>query len=295
MPFSLLVQGYPKTDVPAVHVQGPALQGMFLHLIREVDPALCQRLHDDSKYRPYTLSPLGIGEPTPDPSQEGKNTPLRPPQGGNAFLGFRLPRSRRISAETPCYLRITLLEDMLFPPFSQYFLSREEPTFRLGETEFAVTNVQGTSDHTNPWSTYWSYAELIERASQKKNRRISLRFLTPTSFRFGDVDLPLPFPRLVFRSFMKRFEEFYQVAFLPDFEEQVERYTGISNLYHVNTDMIRTKKVHLIGFTGRVTYEISKKAPPDLVFQMNLLADYAFFCGTGKKTTVGMGQTVRSA
>jgi CRISPR/Cas system endoribonuclease Cas6 (RAMP superfamily) len=26
---------------------------------------------------------------------------------------------------------------------------------------------------------------------------------------------------------------------------------------------------------------------------MNLLADFAFFCGTGKKTTVGMGQTVR--
>jgi len=280
MPFSLLVQGYPKTDVPVAHVQGSALQGMFLHLIQEVDPELCKRLHEDNRYRPYTLSPLGIGEPTPDPSQEGN------------FQGFRLPRYQRLSAGTPCYLRTTLLEDMLFPAFSQYFLTRIEPTFRLGETEFTVTNVLSTSGHDNPWSAYCSYAELIERASQR-NRRITLRFLTPTSFRCGDVDLPLPLPRLVFRSFMKRFEEFYQVAFLPDFEEQVEFYTGISNLKQVNTNVIKTKKVPLIGFTGRVTYDIHRKASPDLVFQMNLLADYAFFCGTGKKTTMGMGQTVR--
>lgn len=286
MPFSLLVQGYPKDNVPAIQVQGPAVQGMFLHLLEDVDPTVVRRLHEDHRYRPYTLSPLGLGEPTPNPFQEGN---MR--QG---FQGFRLSRSRRIVAGTPCYLRITLLEDTLFPTFSQYFLRRPEPTFRLGQTEFVVTNVQGSSGDDNSWSAYCSYPDLIERASHT-DRRIALSFLTPTSFSAGDVDLPLPLPRLVFRSFMKRFEEFYHVAFLPDFEEQVERYAGISNLWHVNTDIIKAKKVYLLGFTGRVTYDIHRKASPDLVFQMNLLADYAFFCGTGKKTTVGMGQTVRSA
>ncbi len=70
MPFSLLVQGYPKTDVPAVHVQGPALQGMFLHLLQDVDPVVVRRLHDNSKYRPYTLSPLGIEESIAESSRE---------------------------------------------------------------------------------------------------------------------------------------------------------------------------------------------------------------------------------
>ena len=287
MPFSILVQGYPNDDVPVPHVQGPELQGMLLHLIKEVDPIVTQRLHPDQKYRPYTLSPLGVGEPTPDPSQEGNYR--------KGFDGFRLPRQYDLSAGTPCYLRVTFLEDMLFPIFSRYFLDRVEPTFRLGETEFTVTNVLATADHNNPWSAYINYSELIERASPK-NRRITLQFLTPTSFRRGNVDFPLPDPRLVFRSYRKRFEEFfYQVAFLPDFDEQVEFYTGIADLYRLQTAKIKTKKVPLIGFTGKVTYYIDRQAPPDLVYQMNLLADYAFFCGTGRKTTVGMGQTVRSA
>ena len=61
------------------------------------------------------------------------------------------------------------------------------------------------------------------------------------------------------------------------------------------TGSLREKRQTLSphGFTGKVSYYIDKKAPPDLVFQMNLLADYTFFCGTGRKTTVGMGQTVR--
>ena len=78
-----------------------------------------------------------------------------------------------------------------------------------------------------------------------------------------------------------------------DFDQQVEYYTGIADMYRLQTAGIRTKRVQLIGFTGKVTYYIDHKAPPDLVFQMNLLADYAFFCGTGRKTTIGMGQTVR--
>ena len=107
------------------------------------------------------------------------------------------------------------------------------------------------------------------------------------------MDFLLPDPRLLFRSFRVRFEEFYEVDFLKDFDEQVEFHTGVSNLHRLETAIIKTKKVALIGFTGKITYLIDKQAPPDLVYQMNLLADYAFFCGAGRKTTAGMGQTVR--
>lgn len=275
MPFSILVQGYPTENAPVPHLQGPAVQGMFLQLIRDVEPTVCQRLHDDSQYRPYTLSPLGIGEPD------------------EHFEGFRLPRQYDLRAGTPCYLRITLLDDRLFPIFSKYFLSHETPTFLLGATNFIVTNVLCMSNQHASWSGYVPYSALIEQASQNKNRKISLQFLTPTSFRRGNVDFPLPDPRLVFRSYRKRFEEFYHVVFLPDFDEQVEYYTGIADLYRLQTARIKTKKVPLIGFTGKVSYYIDRKAPLDLVYQMNLLADYALFCGTGRKTTVGMGQTVR--
>jgi CRISPR-associated endoribonuclease Cas6 len=276
MPFSILLQGYPTSNIPIAHVQGPALQGMFLHLISEVDPAVAERLHHEDDYRPYTLSPLGIG--TPD----------------DRFDGFRLPRYNSLRSRKPCYLRITMMVDDLFPVFGRYFLERSEPTFRLGDTKFVVTGV--LEEHTpvnGPcWTQYLSYAELINNAS-RTHRKIVLRFLTPTSFRRGDVDFSLPDPRLVFRSFQKRFEEFHAFEFRPDLGEQIELHVGVSNLKHLETGMIKTQKLSLAGFTGRVTYQIDRKASPDLIFQMNLLADYAFFCGTGRKTTVGMGQTVR--
>lgn len=276
MPFSIIINGYPKDDVPAIHVQGPALQGMFLGLIEKVNPTVARQLHADNRYRPYTLSPLGIGE------------------RGKGFQGFRLPRERMLKAGTPCYLRVTLLEDTLFPTFSHYFLNRPEPTFRLGDTHFAITEVLATPENDNPWSAYISYSELIEQTgAQPLQRRITLRFVTPTCFSRGGMDLPLPLPRLVFQSYLRRFQEFYDVKFLPEFVDLIDLHTGISRMDDIRTDTIVTKNTTLAGFIGDVSFEISRNAPPDLVFQMNLLANFAFFCGTGKKTTVGMGQTVR--
>ncbi|GAK51380.1 CRISPR-associated protein Cas6 [Candidatus Moduliflexus flocculans] len=277
MPFSILLQGYPTSDIPVAHVQGPSVQGMFLHLLQEVDPAVNQRLHDDSRYRPYTLSPLGIGT------------------RHNSFQGFYLPRQQMLARKTPCYLRITLLDDALFPTFRQYFLERSEPTFRLGETEFVVTGILETPPHANApqWTQYRSYDELINRASQ--HRSMTLHFLTPTSFGHGDVDVPLPVPRLVFQSYLKRFQEFCASPFLPDVLEQIDLYVGVAQIEHLRTEMIKTKRIMLQGFLGEVRFEISKKASPTLVSQIQLLADFAFFGGTGKKTTVGMGQTARIA
>lgn len=273
MPFSILVQAYPKTDVPVAHVQGPILQAMFLNLIKQVDPAVATRLHDDPGHRPFTLSPLGVADEV------------------STFQGFWLPREQMLRRGTACYLRVTLLDEALFPIFGRYFLEHVEPGFVLGETEFVITDVLTMADGRTPWSGYVSYPELIDRAMQPR-RKLKLAFLTPTSFSQGKIDLPLPLPRLVFQSYRKRFAQFYQVAFLPDFEAQVEQHVGIANLKQIQTRVIQTKNVTLIGFTGDALFELHPHAPPELAFQLNLLAAYAFFCGTGQKTTLGMGQTI---
>lgn len=274
MPFSIVIDSAPKADAPVSHVQGPALQAMFLKLIQQVDPEVSARLHDEPGCRPFTLSPLGLYE-------EVSN-----------FQGFWLPKHERLERGAACYLRLTLLEDTLFPVFSRYFLDRSAPTFVLGETEFEVTNVLVTPHNGNSWSRYQSYPDLIE-AALPQQWKFRLRFLTPTSFSQGKTDLPLPVPRLVFQSYKKRFEKFHQIPFLPDFEDQVDYYVGIANLQHIRSAVIKTKNVNLIGFTGDVVFTIHPQAPPELASQLNLLAEYAFYCGTGKKTTLGMGQTIK--
>jgi len=40
---------------------------------------------------------------------------------------------------------------------------------------------------------------------------------------------------------------------------------------------------------------IDDRASAELIMQMSLLADFVFFCGTGRKTSVGMGQILRIA
>ncbi len=83
------------------------------------------------------------------------------------------------------------------------------------------------------------------------------------------------------------------MLFLPDFSEQVEQYVTISRLNNLFTRTLKVKRVAFLGFTGTVTFDIHRQASPDLVYQLNLLADFAMFCGTGKKTAMGMGQTYR--
>ena len=274
MPFSILIHAAPQTAVAFSDVQGPALQGMFLHLIQAVDATLSARLHDDSTFRPYTLSPLGLGA------------------AGHDFDAFRLTQRGAIAAGTPCFFRLTLLDDALFPTFARYFLEHAEPQFYLNDTAFTVTNVQATPDERTPFSRFASYHDLARAASQTQ-RQIRLLFLTPTAFRIGDADMPLPVPRLVFQGYHKRFQEFAPTDFAPDFETLVERFVAVAGLTHLQTQTIRTKRVPLIGFTGSVTFKLLPAAPPEFVRQINLLADFAFFCGTGRKTTLGMGQTVR--
>lgn len=276
MPYSLIVNGYPTQDAFPASVQGPAVQGMFLHLLEQVDPAVAARLHAENRYRPYTLSPLGIGNPD------------------IAFRGFQLPPETTLARHTPCYLRVTLLDDNLFPTFARYFLTRAEPTFQLGPVQFTVISIIANPDPRNIWSQAYSYPELIEQVRQSPlSHHITLHFITPLSFSKGDIDLPLPVPRLVFQSYLKRFQEFHDFPFLPDFVELVESYVGIARMTRMRTGTIKTKNVMLSGFTGEVRFDISKKAPKEFLFQATLLSEFAFFCGTGKKTTVGMGQTLK--
>ena len=155
-----------------------------------------------------------------------------------------------------------------------------------------VTDVLTGVDSQQRWGKFCPYSTLVERASDTECQ-IHLRFLTPTSFRTGDVDMLLPVPRLMFRSYQKRFEEFAGVTVPEEFLEGVERYIGVWRINRLKTAIIKTKQVSLAGFTGDVVFQIAATAPPELVRIVNLLADYAFFCGTGRKTTVGMGQTMR--
>lgn len=275
MPASFLIHCIPTADAPVAHVQAANIQAMFLRRMQAIDATLTSCLHDTPGYRPFTLSPLGISD---EPGY---------------FQGFRLPRDYLIPRGRACYIRVTVLDDALISSVRQGFRPNDSPNFVLGETPFLVADAPAMPNPQADWDTSQSYPELINHGlAYQRCKTVRFRFLTPTSFRQGTLDLPVPVPRLVFQSFKARFEQFYQVEFLPNFADNVAQYVGIAAMRQVHSAIIHTKHVRSVGFTGDVTFTLRPKTPPELGFQVNLLAAYAPFCGTGKKTVLGMGQTI---
>jgi len=122
-------------------------------------------------------------------------------------------------------------------------------------------------------------------------RLFKLQFITPTAFAQGGVNLPLPLPTLMFRSWLERWNHFAPVYLGSD-----ELITYLSNYVLLKNHKIQTRsyqfhKGFVNGFVGDVKLQVLTRADPLLANVANLLVQYARFTGTGVKTRLGMGRT----
>jgi len=181
--------------------------------------------------------------------------------------------------------RVTLLEDALWEPLW------------AGAQAVGVLDLNGCT-----WPVRWSDARITHRSyallltGVRPADHIEMEFVSPTTFRAGDLDLPLPEPGAVFRSWLSRWNDFappdrrISTALL----DVVRANVAISG-HRLWTEKHDLGRSQVVGFVGQVTYVITqaRRLNQALVWQLNALADYAEFCGTGRKTTHGMGQTRR--
>jgi CRISPR-associated endoribonuclease Cas6 len=129
-----------------------------------------------------------------------------------------------------------------------------------------------------------------------------VQFATPTSFKTGDAELPLPVPRLCFQSWLNSWDEHAPLPFFPDkatrrafLADVVEGYVSVtySQLRLVQQpfyfDGRRTRAQGFVG-TCRFAVRPAKVAPQHRQI-LAALARYSTYAGTGRKTTMGMGMT----
>ena len=182
-------------------------------------------------------------------------------------------------------LHVTLLDDSLWPAILAGLQSR--PCLGIRDRSFALAPHGLEMD-------YASYDQIFRDASA--SRYIDLRFVTPTCFRAGDLDYPLPEPRALYTSWLSRWQRFapQSLAIEEELLDAAWRHVGISDCD------IRTQTVDLgygkqVGFLGTLTLCIVKAGELSEAMRRHLhvLASYAAFCGSGIKTTHGMGQTRR--
>ena len=187
--------------------------------------------------------------------------------------------------EEAARFRITLLDDALWEPLERGM--NATPQVRI---LWATLPLAGP-----PTITQRTYAQLAQEASSVPV--VVLAFKTPMSFRSHEMHYPLPDPEMVFASYHARWNAFAPELLQIDetWLEWLRESVAVSR-FELHSEVVRFKKYTQIGCAGSVLYEVvANKDDRNMCAVLNALADYAFFCGTGHKTTQGLGQTQRLA
>lgn len=269
MLLSAIVTLAPLEAREAPASQARALHAWLLARIGAHDAALAQRLHDEAGPRPFTVSDLwGAGAP----------------RDGRVRLDPARPLTCRftaLSAET-----VHALQRALPAVGERLTLAEEAP--------FAVQAVAGEAA-AHAWAGRATYVDLLQQhtlRSAPPPRSVTLRFASPTLFRQEGRDLPLPLPALVFGSYLARWNAFAPQALPAEVKRYADECIALGR-YALRSQLVSfeqgDKGAH-VGFTGLVRFRFLV-GDPFWMRLMALLAAYAFWCGTGYRTTAGLGQT----
>ncbi|MBA2277600.1 MAG: CRISPR system precrRNA processing endoribonuclease RAMP protein Cas6, partial [Chloroflexia bacterium] len=130
-----------------------------------------------------------------------------------------------------------------------------------------------------------SYAELATTAPVAN---LVLRFTSPTTFRQAGDHFLHPTPRLVFGSHLRRWRAFAPVALDALSLARLEHIRLVEvDLQHIDVDLTVARHP---AITGWARYRVDG-ADDAFARQVATLAAYAAYCGTGARTSFGMGQT----
>ena len=244
---------------------GRSIHGFWYKQWEEADAATADALHDETRVPPFSLSPL-----------------------------MQLPRPQkaitRVTSGISAWFRVATLNKQLSERLSAYWLPNLPSEIELAGIKWAITGIADAPEK-HPWAKQISYQDLSAKHlfNNRPPSRWKLSFETPVTFNSGLGHLPFPLPNNLIGSWMRRWQTFAPLA-LPEELTQSVRERLMVKHFNIKTMPMRQGKRVLIG--GQGSYALHAiKMPASERAQVDLLASYAFFCGSGYKTTQGMGMT----
>ena len=187
-----------------------------------------------------------------------------------------------------CWLRVSFLDDSIFGKLTQLWLNlNPDKPWHLGPANLKISSILGTPQLNQSWANNCSYSQLYEQASED-NCVFSFQFCTPINFRQGKRDTALPTAESVFNSLLKRWQKYSEIEF-----DSIPIEAIFPSYFDINTAIITDSRSKIIGCVGNISYRLLGDVKPVEIKQLNALADYAFYCGLGRKTTMGMGMVRR--
>jgi len=280
MPAAAILHLQAQHDGVIYGATGQHAHGFWLHSWRAFG-ADSGRLHDERPLRQFTISPL---------------------------LGLTDVRRGQTLVEQgdAARLRITALDDPTEGTLLSNWLIKLPGRVTFAGIAWQVCGL-GLAAADHPAAGYATYAALRDRyRDAPPPARWGLVFESPMAFHLQDGNcLPFPLPGPLVAGWLNRWCEYSPVALLPPgddaagFLRRAEAGVRISQyrlktvsfrFRHGGPDGRRTNEVPQIGCVGDVTLDGAALAPADRAVVASLV-DFAFYCGSGHHTTMGMGQT----
>lgn len=161
----------------------------------------------------------------------------------------------------------------------------------LDRLPFRVAAVH-QSEIEHPWAGVAAYQQLAGKyllAAQPPEANLRFHLASPTSFKAGRTQWPLPLPGLVFGNLLHRWNAFASIKFPEEIQTYAKNNLAISR-YDLKSHAIRGKSnAHRIGGLGFITYHDLEKDRYSLSI-LHTLAEFARFAGVGAGTSMGLGQ-----
>ena len=264
-----------EPTLPPLHLKPTALQTLVIHLGAAQSgplPPTHRAIHAQ------VLAWLRQGDPDISAAiHASQKSPL-------SVSGLMRHCQRDAKAGDGFYFRIGLLDGTLLQPLLNGIEQTEDTPFCLATFPFVLRTIN-LLPGTDPWIGASDYASLAN--PHRIANDLTLRFLSPTSFKLNAKQaLQLfPLPEAVFGNLRHRWNAFAPEALkLP-----IVQWSGLTLDYDLKIQTLRMENLVERGAVGWVTYRFPDSEQARIA---TILAHFAFFAGVGRKTAMGMGQTI---
>jgi len=257
--LGLVFELQPRTDAFLYPQYTIGLHAWLLDQVRSFDSELSAYLHDGQSEKPFTISGL-----------EGALQPV-----GKEIL---------VQASQTYRWYVTALSAKVVQWLTQWVKALPE--------EVALRNVSLVIQSCKIALPATTYKQLWE--AERSSSTLKLSFVTPTSFRRKKHHFPLPLPINVFHSYLRRWNDFSGMPFEQEaFLDWIDESAIVQQVKLESSKVQAGKKGSVTGFVGAIEYALSKEAQQQSEFTQlfYVLGQLAPYCGTGHKTTFGLGQT----
>ncbi|SUP43051.1 CRISPR system precrRNA processing endoribonuclease RAMP protein Cas6 [Veillonella criceti] len=245
---------------------GRAVHGAFFSLLQTVSEEEATFYHNMSQLKPFSLSSLTFKFKIKETDNKIKVKP-----GTEAM--FRIA----------CWDERLLELILSIPQYSE---------IKINQAVFVLEERYVGGEESHPNTGVISEMDLFKICQiDKKFKEVKFEFLSPVSFRVDTFDYPMPLPQLIFKSLLIKWNMNTTDNILD--KELIE---SIASSMPPVFWKGRTQRVFygrdrgVNGFIGNISFAIGHLSLEEQRL-ICLLASFAEFCGVGRLTAQGLGET----